>query len=626
MKNEKLRKKFFASLVNPLPPPIRATLLKDDTFIGTFGVTPKFGFRLDNERSVETKSLHKALRAAVSGEKSAKLALNGRPQVHARLGLQKGGSATIRFDKKAFSFVNADLLSVGRKMRMAAVERVLNNRPVTFANEDRWKAIAEKRALTELEFVELATDAEATPEALHERLPKANNLSSGDLMPDDPEYYYRLLAPLRSSANLETFIGDELAIARKTLLDRHPAVGLRRIAFSALWQPLIPFEMLSGIFVEELEVLLSAEDPFSLLFGFELCRARLSGHKGFDGLGVSFLQKLFIDEKRSMDRCNIFSACALLSTISLRRVAKASNAPLFWVRLASLAHAGVLADSLRGMPETEKFLKWASKNFYPAYIWHGVVDRRDAPRWNPEWISPDHLYAELAGRAYGALLSLAEKERPAAWVAAINEAYGRLHESGKLLAASFAGPFDDYRDNQRSSSSDELFREIESRLDGASKLTDVPELAALAYTHRPSELVLKNVSRILGAPLDEPIAEQGELRLLRLCAEIGSNTRNVPIATAVINRSLIMARRPERTEGVTDIFEVMAEACAAYSDHAIYRENLGDAAAKLCFAVDEKNDLQNLCAIFEVLGARDEKLKPSLAKARAVATTKLGRT
>ena len=92
------------------------------------------------------------------------------------------------------------------------------------------------------------------------------------------------------------FIAHELTSARAAILRRHPARGLRRVAFSALWQPLISFELLSSISRADVEALFDAEDPFSLLCGFELCRARVAVDAEFAALGDRFLQKFLVDE------------------------------------------------------------------------------------------------------------------------------------------------------------------------------------------------------------------------------------------------------------------------------------------------------------------------------------------
>lgn len=621
-----LQEALFALVIDPLPESARTSLFSDQIFCTKLGIVPKWWLHLGRENTVDTDDLCTVLRTAVANKKSAILALRGGGRERVQLGLQRGGKATLTLKKERISFSDADILASDHSIRVRAIKRVFTAKPLLVEEEQKWRTVADKGVFTNREYVELMMALGATPEALRNELQEPRSLDVEKLIPDEPRYYQRLIAPLGDSTTLDAYIHGELVSARKMLLARHPEHALRRMAFAALWQPLIPFELLDSINFADVASLLKSEDPFSLLFGFELCRDRLSANSGFDGLGCAFLERLLLDSKGSTSRCNIFSAVALISTTRLRQVARASNAPLFWVRLAALTHAGVLTDALSGLPDSEQFLKWSTQKFYPAYLWHGVIDRRDSPRWRADWISPDHLYAELVGRAQGTLHTIPEAERPAEWVSAINTALDRLQRSGKVLAAYFPGPFDDFREITMESTRNEVFSETEANLDRASMLSDVPELFGLAYATQPSARVVESVLRILSLPADQPIASgEHELPFLRLCAHIASSARSETLANAVINRCLFEAGRLGSEVAVPDLFSIMAEACAAHSDDQQHRELLGTTAAKLCFAVEKNEDLSNLESIFDVLATRDEKLIAALAKAQAIARTKRAR-
>jgi hypothetical protein len=493
------------------------------------------------------------------------------------------------------SFASSDLLSSNRQIRIKALQRAISKQPLLTREEDKWLALVQKRALKDREYVDLLTDLDATPEALVGGFEKPRNINADDMMPEGSEYHRRFIGAVPVSAGLDTFIGGPLAAARKELIARHPKTALRRIAFAALWQPLIPFDLLKSLKIKDVTQLLDANDPFSLLCGFELCCAKLSMDANFADLGSKFLVKLLTDGKKSEARCNLFSACAIIATVKIHGKGNVTGMSLFWVRLAALSHAGVLAEGLSGVRDTTKFLRWAVQTLYPNYLWTSAIDLHEAPRWNPEWLDPEHLYAELVGRVQGALALLPKGERPKAWITNVHVALKRLTKTGKLLASTFAGPFDDFREGTVIlSSSIDAFKEIEEKLATASKLSDIPGLFALADASQPSDHVVTHVQRILNAPAEEGIAGKQELIFLRLCARIGRVTRDEPIANSVINRCLFIARKPKRTESVTDIFEVMVEACAAHQDVIKYRAQLGEAAAKLCFAIEGSSDLKNL--------------------------------
>jgi len=614
----------FALLINPLPASARKILLLDEAFCNKLGIKPQFWYPLGGKLSVETVSLHDALRSAVSGRKTSVLRLNSGRRAHVKLGFQKGGKATLLYKQEGFAFANADLLSSQRRTRLQALKRVFGAQPLSDADEQRWRSIAESRPFTDREYDDLMTTLGATPEAFRSDLLKVEELSAASLMPDAPDYYERLVAKLEISTDLESFIHNEFLAARVSLLQRTPALALRRIAYSALWQPLVPFDLLGKVGTADILPLLKAEDPFSLLFGFEICRALLDKDVAFADLGAAFLEKLFGDAVACENRCEIFAACTLIATIRLRRAARASAAPVFWARLAALTHAGVLADALGGMPDSKGLLRWASRNFAPAYVWHGIVDRRESPRWRPEWISPDHLFAELVGRARNALHMLAEEHRPASWVSAIESATTRLVDAGQIVAAVFPGPFDDFRENQNSLA--EVFKETEHELEKATHLDQVQGLVALAYATRPSDAVVANVLRILKLHSEQPVEDlEQELRDLHTGAHIALAAQSESMAEVIITRCLGLARDARGSEMVTDIFAVMAEACAVHGAEQNHRAALGQSAARICFALDQAEPLSKLLAVFAILIQRDERLAPALAKARAIARTKMSR-
>jgi hypothetical protein len=403
-------------------------------------------------------------------------------------------------------------------------------------------------------------------------------------------------------------------------------VALRRIAFSALWQPLIPFDLLESLNPQKVGVLLNANDPFSLLCGFEICASLLAKNAKFEELGQEFLKRLFLEKKESIDRCNLFSACAIIAVFRIRTSTMNEAAPLYWTRLAALSHAGVLVDALGWVKDTGDFVKWAFREFFAHYLWTVNVDLRDAPRWSPEWIEPEHVYAELVGRVQVVMQVLPANKRPKAWGKAVKHAQRRLVKTKKILAAHFAGPFDDFRPSSSiASSSVAAFQQVEKKLAKASSLEEVPELFALANASIPSGQVVADVKRLLSGPLDVPVAKKGELAFLKLCARIARCTRDEGVANYVINRCIVMVRRPQVAEATTDIFEVVVGACAAKASPVEYYSLISDAAARFCLAIDSKASLENLQLVFDVLGLRDGKLRAALAKARMIAAVRSAR-
>jgi hypothetical protein len=618
------RRVSLALILKSLPAKLRTSSLLDESFAAKFDFTPRFLLPLGDAGPVDAASLNNALRAAVAGRKTALLVPESGKPFRVQLGVDESGQATIQFKGSGFIFNDADLLSSDAQTRSKALKRVFAAKPLTPAEEDNRRVIARERAFTHREFLSLMTALEATPEALHRRVQMPRPLDVGSILPDEAKYFDRLLAPPGGAPDLRGFIDVGLIKNGRRRIKRHRNATLRRLAYAALWQPLTPFDLLVPIItLSDVEPLLSAADPFSLLFAYELCCKLLRADEAFLRLGTKLLQTLF-DPAASMRRCYVFSAIALMTVTNLRQAAKLPDAPLFWTRLAALTHAGVVTDALGEREDAEEFFHWASKQFYPAYRWHTMIDRREAPRWNPDWISPDHLHAEIVGRANQAVQAMPPDQRPQAWASDVEAALGELLKTGKALSAFFPGPFDDFQPETPPANVPPLFKAINEALENASNFSDVSNLFAFAYSAPLPESALAAVLRILSLPLDEPITnDKDDVPFLHLSAHIAGAARSEPIATAVINRCLFAVRNATSDDEIPRFLSIAIEACAAYENADKYRASLGSVATQICFAAPDSAYLSDLETIFDVLALRDEKLIPALARARAIVRTRL---
>ena len=616
------RRTIAALLMDPLPSEMRRKLLQDRTFVKRFRLRPRFSMPLGTHL-VETGSLHDAQRKAISGKQSTTLKLNNNVRKRAKLSHRKG-TAVITIDDHSFGFSDSDLFSKEKRQRTKAFQRVLAQKPLPREKDAQWHDLIELKALSDEEFVTLCTDFAATPESFSTQMTHTTNLDSDSLLPDNAEYFERLIAPLAGASNFDAFIDGSLTSTRAELLAKHRSTGLRRIAYSALWRPLIPFQLFRSLEVADVEPLLAAYDPFSLLCGFEICGDGLSRDPAFAVLGARFLEKLF-DKKERSPRFSLFAAFATIATVNIRSVVRSPDAPLWWIRLAALAHAGVLTNAKAGMPNSEEFLKWASRLFGLNYLWMTTIDLHDAPRWQPNWIDPDFLFAEVVGRVVAAIGALSIKKLPRRWKRLLDGVIADLTSSGMLLVTQFAGPFDDFRASAVPISSMlQGLSDVEAELEAATQLDAVPGLLALIGASRPSEKVVASVRRILTGSADDPLTSGEELKYLRVAARVGASAHDTVIGDAILKRCIVRARHRHRSEQITDILQVMIEAVSAYPDESQYRKQVGNAAAAICLSAEKKLDLRNILTICDALCIRDERLIPALAKASAIARIKLG--
>ena len=599
-------------LVLHMPEVVRKALYADTQFCTSVGIRTRSSVTLGKGPPVVSDSLINALRKAIAGHKGARILLaNGK---HERVKIAKKNKATVLIYRggTAFQFDDVDVLVPGRDGRAKALERLFGERPLTSPEERHWHDVA-RLPLTHPQFVELMTALGATPESVSSVVSKTRQITVQSLMPLDSKYFYRLLAPPNESLTFLNFIEIVLRDARSHALDRNPTVGLRRIAYSNLWRGLIPFDILKDLEPPQIALLLSAVDPFSLLLGFELCANGLNRNLALGRLGTQFLDVIFGDSQRLRERCEIFGACAILSTVTLRRLFKEAVAPLYWVRLAALTHASVLTDALRGLSSTSDFLKWAIDGFGPVYHWETLYDRRDAPRWRAEWITPPQLIAELYGRCVNAIGAITGGSVPKDWEKVL--ATFREQSEPALIGHSMApGPFDEFSPATAPPEVAELFERFEAELKSTNDLSTVQGLAGLAYLTTPSEQIVQELIRLLDLSRARPVNAD----VLDNCAHIAAATRCEPLASVVIAQCLYGAHVSESNDALAQYYTIAVAACAAISDSAKYRQMLGNTSAALAINAPGTSSMAGLKAIFEALTCRDPKLLSSLSRASAL--------
>jgi hypothetical protein len=606
-----VQRAFITRLVSNLHPNIEKELLEIEGFADTLGVKVTQIVTFDGTHSMTAASFVDALRGATGGRKTTTISLAGGKKVKAKLAFELPGTATVTFENKKFIFGDADLLDSVLASRKKALRRAFGSRPLTSEEESKWIQAVKRSRLTNEDYTELVEALRSTPEHLAGTLAKPQPLSVEKLVPNDLAYYTRLVGPVPAAQSDTSKSQRE---HHKWLIAKG-YVGLRRLAYSTVAQGVIPFDDLDGVALPDIAKLLTAADPFTLVFGFELCRFRLTqGVKAARPLGTKFLQRLFGDKKWLKSRCEVFSACALMATVGLRPIANGSAAPLVWVRLAAFAQAGVLTDALRGLSKTDGFLKWSTEQVGGTYFWHTVVDAQEEPRWEAEWVFPDNLRAELIGRCYHALASVPESKRPRAWTTVIERALAELKP--KLLAF-FPGPLDGFTTKPAAGIPEAERKKVKSLLKRRTSFKNSPGLIFLAYSGVLASDLASEIVRLLEASNDQLAKVKTAEPVLMCGAYVASTTRNEELATAVIGRCARLVSPDSRPVEILRLMLVALKACAAYTDIARYHREVAIVTTQFAYLTPLSAGLE-MRKTLEVLGQRDPRLIASTARATAI--------
>jgi hypothetical protein len=250
-------------------------------------------------------------------------------------------------------------------------------------------------------------------------------------------------------------------------------------------------------------------------------------------------------------------------------------------------------------------------------VWHASVDRREAPRWRPEWISPEQVEAETIGRCANSIGLLPKARRPRAWTNVVKRAMERLAKKKKAITPFFPGPMEEFSEIAISAPTNPALTDVEKRLKTASNLEKVRGLAALGYLGKPSESAVEDVRRLLRSSrltLGRDVVRED---LIGICAHIAACSRHEALANTVIDYCMGLVANGSAKNDV-ELFLIISEACAAFLERSAYHAALGRAATRLAYAIPFSRQTRPLRSVLEILGQRDAKLIPALSRAAAL--------
>lgn len=612
-----VRRAVVRRLVLSAHPETKQDLLEVDGFAAAAGIPLRTALTLNGIKEVELISFIKCIRNALAGKHSAQLNLADGSRTTVKISVDRAGVPVIVLDGLNMRFSEGSVLSPSPRKRSAAFSNLLKNHPLLRDEEKAWqKALRAAGPLKEEEFAKLAEATRETPEAFAASLSKRQNLNGDNMVPRDRLYFERLVGPMPSGSTLSDHARGQNASFRSFMLGKGD-VGLRRLAYGCLSDDVMPLSEMPRIPLARAELLLGALDPFSLLFGFELCVERYrAGDKAALAMGRRFLERLFKDPSWLQQRCEMFSACAVITSSRLRSLANELSAPLYWFRLAVLAHAGVLTNSLSNIKDTTKFLEWAVEAFSGAYTWHAVPDLREEPRWDSDWIGADSIRATIVGRCLRAFGRFGKRKAPASWTSLVESALNQLDPK---LSAIFPGPLDGFRPPSSIQRRDADIQAVQEQLKQRNSFKQAPGLLIIAYAGGIDASHIDEMMRLLEGSNEELASPRSARLILTCCAYVATTTRSATLADAVITRCLRLVTTDSKSTQILPLMLCAMRACAAHEDLAAYYREIGKVAARFAYATSESEAL-DVRTVMEALCERDPKMVAALGRAMMLLT------
>jgi hypothetical protein len=625
-------------VLEKLSPRLRSDVLADGSIISACNFNAQRPTQLVEDVIVSRDELFAAFRdAQAAAPAERQLRTTNGAVVEVRISVNEDGSGTVEVAGKAIRFPWVTLLSSEASKRLSELERFLANFPISDDDATALRERVVRHDFSGDDFVHSATLLESSPEAFTERLldklrrqRDTHQISAADILPDDDRYWNHLLPRLVHAQTLADYIGHEMDDAWRTSLEANAYRALHSLAIVFGAPELVPHAQLQGLSADDLanaiEAISRLEDPFSLAGAFEVCAARASGDQRFADLGIGLLDGLFGDMQRLLGACSLFGATFVIVTAHFATHETFQRRPVFWRRLASVAHASLVVRVCGGNGiDPDDIISWAMRLFGNEYFLSVVADFAVEPQWRPEWILPKILVADLFGRAVSVWQNFPQESAPTGWKERLDRAY-------EWIAAEKIGTFSQYpavlqgtRRMRRPTLADfegvpqgaDAFRTLASVPTVNTLISISPFIAAFGFPDEATRDIEKVLASIRSAPIEED--DKLDVLALSILSHIAVLTENARLAESISEVCLERARRTEAKGTVFEIVCRLVECSAAIKERSEADRTLGHWLEILASIIPESEGAKALPFIIDLLKSIQPDLAPLLGRAKSIA-------
>lgn len=619
---------------------LRSDVLADGSIISACGFTAKRPAQLTSDIAVIRDELFAAFRNATGAPAACQLHDPDGALIDARTSINEDGSGTVEIADKKMRFPWVTLLSPDAHKRLAQLDRFLRRYPLSDSDAALLRARVASPGFSDDNFLAAATLFESSPETFTERLAEKlrrqqgeNRIAPVDVLPDDDRYWNHLVPPVDGSASLADYTAKELDAAWRAGLEADSIRTFHAFATTFAAPELVPHSLLEGLpadaAAQAIEAVSKVEDPFSLVGAFEICVDRVGQDQQFVALGDRILDSLFGDMERLTGACAFFGAIFVITTAHFATHETLQRRPVFWRRLAAVAHASLVVRVCGGGGiDPNRMISWAMRLFSDAYYLSVVSDFTVEPQWRPEWIFPKILVADIFGRVAGAWGRLSEEAAPPSWKEHIDKAYGWIVEEKIGVFAQYPSVLQGTRRAHQPTLAE--FQNVPQGANAFLALANNPTAHTLVSISAFIEAfgfpieVTGDVEKVLASIRSAPPDQDDRLTVLALCllAHIAVLTENAALADSISAVCLERARRVDTYAPILEIVCRLIECTAVIKDRAEAARTLARRLEILAFIVPASEAAEGLASTIEML----KRVRPDLAPllGRALSAARLG--
>jgi hypothetical protein len=625
---------------------LRADVLADGTIAARLDVPPKPSAQLFETVTVLRGDLFMAFRKAADGiAPSSLMDVDGLP-VDAKIWIDPNGSGIVEIGQKRLRFAHAALLSSNPAKRLPYLETALRQYPLLRRDVDHLRAVVAKPDYGDDNFFSAVTLLASSPqtfvEVLREKLQSQDTqhrVGRDGVLPDDVRHWEHLTAPVDRSATLSAYINNELQAERAAQLELSRARAFYPMSVTFPAPSLVPFSLLQRFDAEAvadmIEAVANVDDHFALVGAFEICADWVQRDSRLAGLGDRILDRLFGDMDRLAAACGMFAAVFVVATAHLAEHETLRRQPVYWRRLAAASHASLVVRicGTSGI-KPDDIVAWAMRVSGETYFLSVVSDLAVEPQWNPEWIVPHFLLADVAGRALVAWRRLPGEVAPESWKTRLAVVQTWITDKKLGLLLTYPAVLEGARRPRQPTFAEfesgnfaaavSVYRDLADDPSVENLLVVSPLIEAFGFPReaRADALKVLDLIRSKGGGEDE----RRSVIALSVLAHISLLTDDIALADGVAEACMERARSLSDPNRVFEIVARLVECSGVIADRDAARTTLARRLEVLALALPSSEVISGLISAIESLRRVQPLLAPLLGKALAAARLALPRS
>ena len=415
MRSDPIRHILVKVAVEFLPPRVRSSLLDDQEFVERWGLATIAGVTLGKDGpSFQRNRFYRSIREAIRAP-GREISINDDKTVTWRITAQErneGLSFGLENGETTLSIPDHSGLAENYSTRMAWFNRAAREANLEGPEFRDWKARIDSKPLDDDEFTELTGELDLTPVSNYRNLQTGfaqESINIATLVPCERRYYDRLVGPLGSAVDTNSYIDVGAVPLIERLQEWEPTLGLLLSLLMCSKGIVSESIRIDNLDTDELvrtyEWLANHGDPISQIGAVEVALKHIEGHQKLEPFIERMVEGFIADDPDHYGGCfSLLSAMIVLVASELSRRRILESTPPFYRKQAAIAQASLIIRAINGSHvDPVSVVKWATTGGVGhIFFLQGLVDLRVEPRWLPDFVSPNQLRAEFIGRVANA--------------------------------------------------------------------------------------------------------------------------------------------------------------------------------------------------------------------------------